>query len=119
MDLRGTELVVLSACETGLGDVQTGEGVYGLRRVFLYAGAQSLVTSLFKVPDLATHHLMTDFYAGLKAGKSPSQALHDAKLALIDSLIDESDFAHPFYWASFIAIGDPGLATHAAPDAGE
>jgi CHAT domain-containing protein len=107
MDLHGTELVVLSACETGLGDVKNGEGVYGLRRVFLYAGAQSLVTSLFKVPDQATHLLMTNFYAGLKAGKGPSQALHDAKLAIIQARLDETGSANPFFWASFVLVGNP------------
>src|SRR5205814_3847318 len=69
LNLRGTELVVLSACQTGLGDVKTGEGVYGLRRAFLYAGAETLVTSLFEVPDTETRELMTRFYAGLRAGQ--------------------------------------------------
>src|SRR5205823_1142275 len=68
LNLRGTELVVLSACQTGLGDVKSGEGVFGLRRAFLYAGAETLVTSLFEVPDSETRALMTRFYTGLRAG---------------------------------------------------
>jgi CHAT domain-containing protein len=69
MDLSNTELVVLSACETGLGDVHTGEGVFGLRRAFVLAGAQTLVMSLWKVPDEQTKDLMIDFYNGILAGK--------------------------------------------------
>ena len=105
MSLRGTELVVLSACETGLGDVQAGEGVYGLRRAFLYAGAQSLVVSLFKVPDAETRELMRGFYQRLNSDKGRLTALHDAKREAIDRRRAAGGAAHPFYWASFILVG--------------
>jgi CHAT domain-containing protein len=105
MSLRGTELVVLSACETGLGDVQSGEGVYGLRRAFLYAGAHSLVVSLFKVPDAETQELMRGFYQRLNAGKGRLTALHDAKREAIAQRRAAGGAAHPFYWASFILVG--------------
>ena len=107
MDLTGTDLVVLSACESGLGDVAYGEGVSGLRRAFLYAGARTLVTSLFKVPDKETSELMRDFYGGLKAGKSKLDALRDAQLAMIKRRREAHGAAHPFYWASFVLVGDP------------
>ena len=107
LDLRGTELVVLSACETGLGDVRGGEGVYGLRRAFLYAGAQTLVTSLFPVPDEPTRELMGQFYRSLKEGRGKLSALHEAQLALIRQRRQSGGAAHPFFWASFVLVGDP------------
>jgi CHAT domain-containing protein len=110
LDLQGTELVVLSACESGLGDVKAGEGVYGLRRAFLYAGAHTLVTSLFRVPDRQTRPLMRDFYRNLAAGKGKLDALTAAQRAFLEDRRKTNDgTAHPFYWASFILVGDPGL----------
>jgi CHAT domain-containing protein len=107
MDLRGTELVVLSACETGLGSVKIGEGVYGLRRAFLYAGARTLVTSLFAVPDEQTHQLMQRFYGALKAGQGKLEALHGAQVELLRQRRAAGGAAHPFFWASFVLVGDP------------
>ncbi len=102
LDLLGTELVVLSACDTGLGEVQTGEGVFGLRRAFLLAGAQTLVMTLWKVEDTVTGRLMADFYRRLLTGEGPAGALHKAKLALMRS------HPAPRYWAAFVCQGDPG-----------
>ncbi|MFO0968647.1 MAG: CHAT domain-containing tetratricopeptide repeat protein [Gemmataceae bacterium] len=106
LDLRGTDLVVLSACQTGLGDLKTGEGVSGLRWAFLYAGARTLVTSLFEVPDAETRDLMKAFYARLGEGKLA--ALHGAQRALIEQRRMRNGAAHPFFWASFVLVGDPG-----------
>ncbi|MBA4191781.1 MAG: hypothetical protein C0467_27695 [Planctomycetaceae bacterium] len=101
MDLLDSELVVLSACETGLGSVHVGEGVFGLRRAFVLAGARRLVMSLWKVPDALTQQLMCEFYEGLLAGKGATDALRDAKLAM------KSKHPDAYYWAAFIAQGDP------------
>ncbi len=102
LDLWGTELVVLSACETGLGDVTEGEGVYGLRRSLIIAGARSQVMSLWKVDDEATRDLMVDFYRKLSAGQGRAEALQSAQLAMLQTPAR----SHPFYWASFIPSGD-------------
>ncbi|MBL0217668.1 MAG: CHAT domain-containing protein [Myxococcales bacterium] len=102
LDLQGTKLVVLSACETGVGKVTNGDGVYGLRRALVIAGAESLVMSLWQVDDVATKDLMAGYYARLKAGKGRSTALRDIQL----ELAGRKDYAHPFYWASFLPAGD-------------
>lgn len=95
-------LVVLSACQTGLGEEVSGEGLVGLARSFFYAGAPSLVVSLWNVSDKATTDLMVPFYSGLD-GADKAEALRQAKLRMIDAGV----YDHPFYWAPFILIGDP------------
>jgi CHAT domain-containing protein len=102
LDLAGTELAVLSACETGVGAVQNGEGVYGLRRALVLAGVRTQIASLWKVDDAATRDLMSDYYQRLQAGAGRSQALREAQLAMLK----DPARAHPYYWASFIAIGE-------------
>ena len=107
MDLSKVELAVLSACQTGLGDVKTGEGVFGLRRAFLFAGARTLVTSLFEVPDKDTRDLMLRFYSGLKSGQGKLAALHAAQRQLLQLRRQAGGAAHPFFWASFVMVGGP------------
>ncbi len=102
LDLGGTQLVVLSACETGLGQIQSGDGVYGLRRALVMAGAETQIMSLWQVDDNATRDLMIGFYRRLRQGKGRSEALRQAQLKLLES----SETQHPFYWASFIPAGD-------------
>jgi CHAT domain-containing protein len=102
LDLQGTELVVLSACDTGIGDVQNGEGVYGLRRALILAGAQTSVTSLWKVSDDATRKLMTDYYQRLLNGEGRAAALRHAQL----KVLSDPDFSHPYYWAGFVSAGN-------------
>jgi len=101
LDLWGTKLVVLSACETGVGEVHNGEGVYGLRRALVMAGSESQVISLWKVDDEATRDLMVAYYKKLERGRGRSGALREAQL----ELARHRETAHPFYWASFIPSG--------------
>lgn len=96
-------MVVLSACETGIGESKKGEGVISLARGFSYAGAKSIITSLWKTNDRSTYEIMDRFYKYLKDGNSKSEAL---RLAKIDYIKNHNEEAHPFYWASFIPIGD-------------
>ena len=100
LDLSETELVVLSACETGLGDVQTGEGVFGLRRAFVLAGAKTLVMSLWKVPDQQTQELMTEFYRRLFWGEGRGEALRNVQLEM------RKKYPDPYYWGAFICQGE-------------
>jgi CHAT domain-containing protein len=102
MDLSNTEVVVLSACQTALGDVIVGEGVFGLQRAFVLAGAQTLVMSLWKVPDEQTKELMIDFYNRLLSGKPRAEALREAQLAM------KEKYPNPYYWGAFICQGNPG-----------
>jgi tetratricopeptide (TPR) repeat protein/CHAT domain-containing protein len=101
LDLSSTDLVVLSACETGLGDVHVGEGVFGLRRAFALAGTKTLVMSLWKVDDAATKELMMDFYSRMLRGEARVEALRSAQLKI------KSTCPNPCYWAAFICQGDP------------
>jgi CHAT domain-containing protein/Tfp pilus assembly protein PilF len=108
------ELVVLSACDTGLGRFREGEGIVGLTRAFLYAGAASTVSSLWEVEDQSTGLLMEEFYRRLRKGESKAEALRQAKLELIQSKVElkalgmRESLAAPFYWAPFILVGDWG-----------
>jgi CHAT domain-containing protein len=102
LDLHGTELVVLSACDSGVGEIQNGEGVYGLRRALTLAGTQTQVTSLWKVSDEGTRHLMVDYYRRLLQGQGRSAALRQVQRAMLEHPV----FSHPYYWASFIPIGN-------------
>ena len=101
LDFRSLELVVLSACQTGLGEV-TGEGVFGLQRGFKKAGAQTLMMSLWKVDDRATQLLMTAFYRNLLAGKSKRTAFIEAQQYLRTA--DNGRYNAPQYWAAFIML---------------
>jgi CHAT domain-containing protein len=98
------ELVVLSACETGVGTVYKGEGVISLARGFLYAGAGSIITTLWSINDQANSLLMEQFYEEIRAGKPKDQALRDAKINRIENA--DALAAHPAYWAAFVPIGD-------------
>jgi CHAT domain-containing protein len=102
LDLHGTELVVLSACESGVGEVQNGEGVYGLRRALFIAGAQTQVTSLWKISDRSTGTMMVDYYQRLLKGQGRSAALRDAQ----QQMRARPGRSHPYYWAGFVPIGD-------------
>lgn len=104
LDLWGTRLAVLSACETGLGETRRGDGVYGLRRALVMAGAESQIMSLWQVSDDATRALMTAFYTRLKGGTARSAALRDVQIEMLHS----ARRAHPYYWASFILSGADG-----------
>jgi CHAT domain-containing protein len=102
LNLWGTKLVTLSACDTGVGEVKNGEGVYGLRRAFVLAGTETLVMSLWPVSDYVTREMMTAYYKGLKQEQGRGEALRQVQLAMLKRKRRE----HPFYWASFIQAGE-------------
>jgi CHAT domain-containing protein/Tfp pilus assembly protein PilF len=102
LNLWGTKLVVLSACDTGLGEVRNGEGVYGLRRAFVLAGAESLVMSLWPASDYSTRTLMTSYYKNLRQGLGRGAALRQVQL----DMLKRNPKLHPFYWANFIQSGE-------------
>lgn len=97
MNLSGTDMVVMSACETGLGDI-TSDGVFGLQRAFKMAGVQTLVMSLWKVDDNATSLMMQTFYEHLLSGMSKREAFNLAQAAV------RAKYPEPYYWAGFIML---------------
>jgi tetratricopeptide (TPR) repeat protein len=102
LDLWGTKLVVLSACDTGVGEVKNGEGVYGLRRALVLAGSETQVMSLWPVSDTATRDLMVDYYRRLQRGEGRGEALRQVQLQMLRNPKRQ----HPYYWASFIQSGE-------------
>ncbi len=100
LDLSNTQLVVLSACETGLGKIEDGEGVFGLQRSFMQAGAKNMLISLWKVDDGATRDLMIKFYQYLAAGNSLSASL---KMAQTDQA---RLLSNPSLWGGFVLVGN-------------
>ncbi|MBD3234788.1 MAG: CHAT domain-containing protein [candidate division Zixibacteria bacterium] len=107
LNLFGTELVTLSGCQTGVGEVRTGEGVYGLRRAFQCAGAKSILMSLWSVSDRTTCGLMENFYRNWLNGKTKREALRAASLKILNDQRQKHGAAHPYYWGAFILLGDP------------
>lgn len=101
MRLPGTDLVTLSACETGVGDITAGEGVFGLKRAFILAGARTVVLSLWSVPSRETTELMTEFYRLMAAGSPKAAALRQAQRTMLKK------YPHPFYWGAFQLVGSP------------
>jgi CHAT domain-containing protein len=108
------QLVVLSACETGYGKFQQGEGVMSLARAFMYAGVPSLVVSLWQVNDASTAEIMQLFYANLAKGMDKAEALRQAKLKYIAECKNPM-MAHPAFWAAFVQIGDSRPVKIAGP----
>jgi CHAT domain-containing protein len=102
LDLWGTKLVTLSACDTGVGEVRNGEGVYGLRRAFMLAGAETLVMSLWPMSDYLARDAIIGYYTGLRSGLGRGDALRQSKLALLR----RANHQHPYYWAFFIQWGE-------------
>jgi CHAT domain-containing protein/Tfp pilus assembly protein PilF len=105
LNLQGTELVVLSACETGLGEVTAGEGVFGLRRALQVAGAESVLLSMWSVPDRETQELMTLFYEKWLTGKDKHEALRQAQLEMRARVESRYGKDLPQYWAAFVLVG--------------
>jgi CHAT domain-containing protein len=106
MDLSGVEWVVLSACETGVGEVQSGEGVLGLRRAFETAGAGTLIMSMWRVEDEATREWMSHLYGERLQGSSTAESVRRAGLAVIRARREAGLSTHPFNWGAFVAAGD-------------
>ena len=107
MDLSGTEWAVLSACDTGIGEIKVGEGVFGLRRAFQVAGARTVIMSLWSVEDESARQWMKVLYEGrLLKHLDTAEAVRNASLTVLKARRAHGESTHPFYWAGFVAAGD-------------
>jgi CHAT domain-containing protein len=107
LDLGGTDWAVLSACDTGVGRVQTSEGVLGLRRAFRIAGARTVIMSLWSVDDQATRRWMKALYrARFRQGLETAEAVREAGRSVLREQRAQARSTHPFFWAGFVAAGD-------------
>jgi CHAT domain-containing protein len=107
LNLQGTEWAVLSACDTGLGEIKAGEGVFGLRRAFQIAGARTVIMSLWPVEDESTRDWMRALYEGRMQRKlDTATAVHEANLTMLRARRAKGQTTHPFFWAAFVAAGD-------------
>jgi CHAT domain-containing protein len=115
LNLDNTDLVVLSACETGLGEIKNGEGVYGLQRAFKVAGAKSIIMSLWKVSDEATQELMVSFYKhwlsppapGGGAKPTPPSAVNSKRYAFLKAQKElKAKYPDPYFWGAFVMVGE-------------
>jgi len=107
LDLTGVEWAVLSGCDTGVGEIRAGEGVFGLRRAFQIAGAKTVIMSLWAVEDQTTRRWMTTLYENrLVKGMGTADAVREAGLAALRQRRAEGVSSHPVYWAAFVAAGD-------------
>ena len=104
LDLNAS-MVVLSACSSGGGTLQVGEGPISFTRAFSYAGCPSVIMSLWKLPDASTNEIMVEFYQNIKAGDDKDVALKKAQIAYIENT-DDPLYKHPFFWGSFVVLGD-------------
>jgi CHAT domain-containing protein len=105
LNLQGTELVILSVCESGTGEVKIGEGVMSLRRAFRIAGAETVLASHWNVSDKATSPLMTEFMRRWSAGEPRAKAWREAQLSLLRTKGAKEDFSNPFFWSAFTLTG--------------
>jgi CHAT domain-containing protein len=107
MDLSGVEWAVLSACDTGIGEIKAGEGVFGLRRAFQIAGARTVIMSLWSVEDESARQWMKALYEGrLLKHLDTAEAVRNASLTVLKARRSRGESTHPFHWAGFVAAGD-------------
>ena len=102
-----TGMVVLSACETGLGAISKGEGIQSLARAFFYSGAKSLITTLWQINDASSVPLIKEFYRNLRSGEQKHRALRKAKLNYLENT--SAIYAHPYYWSGFLPYGNSNV----------